>query len=113
MGSLFFAPTQVDFRPVNGVYPLPPSLGTNPLLAIDRMKNPQEIDRFIGSAKVTYNPTTQLLLDYTIGLDNVGFEQRQFLPRNATLTAALVSGRSASIFQSTRVINQDGIAGYT
>jgi TonB-dependent SusC/RagA subfamily outer membrane receptor len=113
MGSLFFAPTQVDFRPVNGVYPLPPSLGTNPLLAIDKMKNPQEIDRFIGSAKVTYNPTTQLLLDYTIGLDNVGFEQRQFLPRNATLTAALVSGRSTSVFQTTRVINQDGIAGYT
>ncbi|HVD59246.1 MAG TPA: TonB-dependent receptor, partial [Gemmatimonadaceae bacterium] len=113
MGSLFFAPTQVDFRPVNGVYPLPPSLGTNPLLAIDKMKNPQEVDRFIGSAKVTYNPTTQLLLDYTIGLDNVGFEQRQFLPRNATLTAALVTGRSSSAFQSTRVINQDGIAGYT
>jgi TonB-dependent SusC/RagA subfamily outer membrane receptor len=113
MGSLFFAPTQVDFRPVNGVYPLPPSLGTNPLLAIDKMRNPQEIDRFIGSAKVTYNPTTQLLLDYTIGLDNVGFEQRQFLPRNATLTAALVTGRASSVFQTTRVINQDGIAGYT
>ena len=113
MGSLFFAPTQVDFRPVNGVYPLPPSLGTNPLLAIDKLKNPQEIDRFIGSAKVTYSPTTQLMLDYTIGLDNVGFEQRQFLPRNATLTAALVSGRSTSVFQNTRVINQDGIAGYT
>jgi TonB-dependent SusC/RagA subfamily outer membrane receptor len=113
MGSLFFAPTQVDFRPVNGVYPLPPSLGTNPLLAIDRLRNPQEVDRFIGSAKVTYNPTTQLLLDYTIGLDNVGFEQRQFLPRNATLTAALVTGRSSSIFQATRVINQDGIIGYT
>ena len=113
MGSLFFAPTHVDFRPVNGVYPLPPSLGTNPLLAIDRMRNPQEIDRFIGSAKLTYNPTSSLLLDYTIGLDNVGFEQRQFLPRNATLTAALVSGRSTSVFQSTRVVNQDGIAGYT
>ena len=36
MGSLFFAPTNVDFRPTNGIYPLPPSLGTNPLLAIDR-----------------------------------------------------------------------------
>ncbi|MBL8981510.1 MAG: TonB-dependent receptor plug domain-containing protein, partial [Gemmatimonadetes bacterium] len=27
MGSLFFAPTNVDFRPTNGIYPLPPSLG--------------------------------------------------------------------------------------
>jgi len=114
MGSLFFAPTNVDFRPVNGIYPLPPALGTNPLLAIDRIRNPQDIDRFIGSAKLTYNPSTQLLLDYTIGLDNVGFEQRQFVPRNAVLgTTPLATGRSSSVFQATRVINQDGLAGYT
>jgi TonB-dependent SusC/RagA subfamily outer membrane receptor len=114
MGSLFFAPTSVDFRPVNGIYPLPPALGTNPLLAIARIRNPQEIDRFIGSAKLTFNPSSQLLLDYTIGLDNVGFEQRQFVPRNAVLgTAALSTGRSQSVFQATRVINQDGVAGYT
>jgi TonB-dependent SusC/RagA subfamily outer membrane receptor len=114
MGSLFFAPTSVDFRPVNGIYPLPPALGTNPLLAIARIRNPQEIDRFIGSAKLTFNPTNQLLLDYTIGLDNVGFEQRQFVPRNAVLgTAPLATGRSQSVFQATRVVNQDGIAGYT
>jgi TonB-dependent SusC/RagA subfamily outer membrane receptor len=114
MGSLFFAPTSTDFRPVNGIYPLPPALGTNPLLAIDKIRNPQEIDRFIGSAKLTFNPTNQLLLDYTIGLDNVGFEQRQFVPRNAVLgTAPLATGRSQSVFQATRVINQDGVAGYT
>lgn len=114
MGSLFFAPTSVDFRPVNGIYPLPPALGTNPLLAIDRIRNPQEIDRFIGSAKLTFNPSTQLLLDYTIGLDNVGFEQRQFVPRGAVLgTAPLSTGRSQSVFQATQVLNQDGVAGYT
>ena len=114
MGSLFFAPTHVDFRPVNGIYPLPPSLGTNPLLAIDRIRNPQTIDRFIGSAKLTWTPLTNLLLDYTIGLDNTGFEQRQFVPRNAVLgTAPLATGRSQSVFQATRVINQDGVASYT
>ncbi|HEX2723704.1 MAG TPA: TonB-dependent receptor, partial [Gemmatimonadaceae bacterium] len=114
MGSLFFAPTNVDFRPVNGIYPLPPALGTNPLLALARIRNPQEIDRFIGSAKLTFNPTTRLLLDYTLGLDNVSFEQRQFIPRNAVLgTTPLVTGRSQSVFQATRVINQDGLAGYT
>ena len=113
MGSLFFAPTNVDFRPVNGVYPLPPSLGTNPLLAIDRIRNPQTIERFIGSAKTTWTPLTSLLLDYTIGIDNVGFEQRQFVPRNAVLgTAPLATGRSQSIFQNTRVINQDAVASY-
>jgi TonB-dependent SusC/RagA subfamily outer membrane receptor len=113
MGSLFFAPTNVDFRPVNGVYPLPPSLGTNPLLAIDRIRNPQTIERFIGSAKSTWTPITNLLVDYTIGIDNVGFEQRQFIPRNAVLgTAPIATGRSQSVFQNTRVINQDGVASY-
>ena len=111
MGSLFFAPTYVDFRPVNGIYPLPPSLGTNPLLAIDRIRNPQTIDRFIGSSKLTWTPLTNLVVDYTIGIDNTGFEQRQFVPRNAVLgTAPLVTGRSQSILQATRVINQDGVA---
>jgi TonB-dependent SusC/RagA subfamily outer membrane receptor len=114
MGSLFFAPTQVDFRPVNGIYPLPPSLGTNPLLAIDRIRNPQTIDRFIGATKLTWTALTNLVLDYTIGIDNTGFEQRQFVPRNAVLgTAPLATGRSQSILQSTRVINQDGVASYT
>jgi TonB-dependent starch-binding outer membrane protein SusC len=114
MGSLFFAPTQVDFRPVNGVYPLPPSLGTNPLLAIARIRNPQQIERFIGSTKLTWTPLSNLLVDYTLGLDNTGFEQRQFVPRNAVLgTAPLATGRSQSVFQASRVINQDGVTSYT
>lgn len=114
MGSLFFAPTSVDFRPVNGIYPLPPALGTNPLLAIDRIRNPQTIDRFIGSTKLTWTPFASLLLDYTVGLDNTGFEQRQFVPRNAVLgTGPLSTGRSQSVVQTTRVINQDGVASYT
>jgi TonB-dependent SusC/RagA subfamily outer membrane receptor len=114
MGSLFFAPTNVDFRPVNGIYPLPPSLGTNPLLAIDRIRNPQTIDRFIGSTKLTFTPVTNLLLDYTIGIDNASFEQDQFVPRGAVLgTAPLATGRSQSVFQSTLVVNQDAVGTYT
>jgi len=114
MGSLFFAPTNVDFRPVNGIYPLPPALGTNPLLAIDRIKNPQTIDRFIGSSKLTWTPMPQLVLDYTIGVDNTSFEQRQFIPRNAVLgTAPNSTGRSQSVFQGNRIVNQDGIATYS
>jgi TonB-dependent SusC/RagA subfamily outer membrane receptor len=114
MGSLFFAPTNVDFRPVNGIYPLPPSLGTNPLLAIDRIRNPQTIDRFIGSTKLTFTPVTNLLLDYTVGVDNASFEQDQFVPRGAVLgTAPLATGRSQSTFQSTLVVNQDAVGTYT
>jgi TonB-dependent SusC/RagA subfamily outer membrane receptor len=114
MGSLFFAPTNIDFRPVNGIYPLPPSLGTNPLLAIDRIRNPQTINRFIGSTKLTWTPVASLLFDYTIGLDNTGFEQDQFVPRNAVLgTAPLATGRSQSVFENTLVVNQDGVGTYT
>jgi TonB-dependent SusC/RagA subfamily outer membrane receptor len=113
MGSLFFAPTNVDFRPANGVYPLPPSLGTNPLLAIARIRNPQQIDRFIGSSKATWTPTTNWLVDYTIGLDNTSFEQRQFVPPGAVLgTIPNATGRSQSVFQSTLVVNQDGVTSY-
>ncbi|HZI42941.1 MAG TPA: TonB-dependent receptor plug domain-containing protein, partial [Gemmatimonadaceae bacterium] len=114
MGSLFFAPTNVNFFPTNGIYPLPPSLGTNPLLAIDKIRNPQQIDRFIGSTKLTWTPLSNVLVDYTLGIDNTGFEQRQFVPRNAVLgTAPLATGRSQSVFQASRVINQDGVGSYT
>jgi TonB-dependent starch-binding outer membrane protein SusC len=114
MGSLFFAPTNVDFRPVNGVYPLPPALGTNPLLAIDRIRNPQTINRFIGSAKFTWTPLSNVVVDYTAGIDNSNFEQRQFIPRAAVLgTAPLSTGRAQSVFSDTRVINQDGFASAT
>ena len=57
---------------------------------------------------------TNLLLDYTIGIDNASFEQGQFVPRGAVLgTAPLATGRSQSIFQSTLVVNQDGVGTYT
>jgi TonB-dependent starch-binding outer membrane protein SusC len=114
MGSLFFAPTSVDFRPVAGVYPLPPALGTNPLLAIARIKNPQTINRFIGSTKLTWTPRENLLVDYTVGVDNGAFEQRQFIPRGAVLGTGLLStGQAAANFQNTRILNQDLVASYT
>ncbi|MBL0171844.1 MAG: SusC/RagA family TonB-linked outer membrane protein [Gemmatimonadaceae bacterium] len=114
MGSLFFAPTSVNFRPVNGIYPLPPALGTNPLLAIDRIKNPQTINRFIGSTKLTWTPRPALLLDYTLGIDAYNFAQSQFIPRNAVLGTALLStGRSQSVMSNNRVVNQDGVGTYS
>ncbi len=87
MGSLFFAPTSVNFRPVNGIYPLPPALGTNPLLAIDRIKNPQTINRFIGSTKVTWTPRPALLLDYK------GVSTPTILPRASSFRAMRCWGR--------------------
>jgi TonB-dependent starch-binding outer membrane protein SusC len=115
MGSLFFAPTQTDFRPNSaGIYPLPPALGTNPLLAIERIKNPQTVNRFIGSTKFTWTPRSDLIVDYTVGLDNASFEQRQFVPRAAVLgTGLLAQGQALSTQSNTRIINQDLVGSLT
>ncbi len=115
MGSLFFAPTNVDFRPVNGIYPLPPSLGTNPLLAIDRIRNPQSIDRFIGSTKLTWTPTSQLLSRLHGRPRQHGLRAAavRAAERRARHRAARHGARRSRSCSSTRVVNQDGVATYT
>ncbi len=114
MGSLFFAPTQTDFRPVNGIFPLPPALGTNPLLAIARIRNPQTINRFLGSTKLTWTPVSKLLVDYTVGIDNTAFEQGQFIPRAAVLgTGPLSTGQSQSVVQNSRILDQNLVSTYS
>jgi TonB-dependent SusC/RagA subfamily outer membrane receptor len=113
MGSLFFAPTNVDFRPVNGVYPLPPSLGTNPLLAIDRIRNPQNIDRFLGSVRLNWTPSENWFFDYVLGLDNSTLTQEQFIPRNAVLGGVEITGQALSSVLGTRTIDQNFTGRYT
>ena len=113
MGSLFFAPTNVDFRPVNGVYPLPPSLGTNPLLAIDRIRNPQDIDRFLGSTRLTWTPRENLFFDYTLGYDGSTLTQGQFIPRNAVLGGVEITGQAVSSVLSSRLIDQNFTGRFT
>jgi len=114
MGSLFFAPTQTDFRPVNGIFPLPPTLGTNPLLAIARIRNPQTVNRFLGSTKLTWTPVPKLLVDYTVGIDNSSFEQGQFIPRAAVLgTGPLSTGQSQSVVQNARILDQNLVSTYS
>src|SRR6185503_14295291 len=79
-----------------------------------RIRNPQQIDRFIGSTKLTWTPREDWLFDYTVGVDNASFEQRQFVPRGAVLGTTLnASGRSQSVFQNTLVVNQDAVSSYT
>ena len=81
--AFLFNPTTYDPRPVSGVYPFGPVLNPNPLLAIDRFKHPQDINRFIGSAQARWNPIDRLTVSYTFGYDGYSLEQSEFFPRGS------------------------------
>jgi TonB-dependent SusC/RagA subfamily outer membrane receptor len=108
--AFLFTPTSYSFFPVNGVYPFSPVASANPLLMISRFKNPQDINRFIGSTHARFTPLTQLSLDYTFGYDGYSMEQREFVPRGAFASGANANGLSADVIRGSRIINQDGVA---
>ena len=111
--ALLFSPTNYSFYPVNGVYPTSPVASANPLLELDRFRNPQDINRFIGSAHARYQPFTSLGIDYTVGYDTYTQEQGEFIPRGAFTAGANANGLSASVLYGSRILNQDATATFT
>jgi TonB-dependent SusC/RagA subfamily outer membrane receptor len=107
--AFFFNPSTYDPRPVNGIYPFAPVLNPNPLLAIERFDNPQDINRFIGNVQARWNPLTRLTLSYNVGYDGYTLEQGQFVPRGGFPGG---TGLSANAIRSSRIINQDAIANF-
>jgi TonB-dependent starch-binding outer membrane protein SusC len=110
--AFLFTPTNYSFFPVNGVYPFSPVASANPLLMVNRFKNPQDINRFIGSARAHFTPLTELNVDYTFGYDGYSMEQREFVPRGAFASGANANGLSADVIRGSRIINQDAVATY-
>lgn len=110
--AFLFNPTTYDPRPVSGVYPFGPVLNPNPLLAIDRLKNPQDINRFIGSAQARWNPLDRLTASYTFGYDGYSLEQSEFFPRGAFPAGTAATGLSANAVRNSRILNQDLVANY-
>jgi TonB-dependent starch-binding outer membrane protein SusC len=110
--AVLFAPTSFSFFPVNGVYPTPASI-VNPLLALDRFRNPQDIDRFIGSTHARLQALDNLSLDYTLGYDGYTLEQSEFYPRGAFPSGVAATGLSANALRRSRILNQDGVATLT
>ena len=108
--AFLFTPTSYSFFPVNGIYPPSPVSSANPLLMIERFKNPQDINRFIGSARAHFTPLTRLNLDYTFGYDGYTLEQREFVPRGAFVAGANANGLSADVIRGSTIINQDAVA---
>jgi TonB-dependent starch-binding outer membrane protein SusC len=108
--AFLFTPTNYSFFPVNGVYPISPVSSANPLLMIDRFKNPQDINRFIGSAHAHFTPFKSVTADYTLGYDGYSMEQREFIPRGAFASGGNANGLSADVVRGSRIINQDAVA---
>ena len=110
--AFLFNPTTFDPRPVAGVYPFGPVLNPNPLLAIERFKNPQDINRFIGSAQARWTPLDQLSVNYTLGYDGYSMEQGEFFPRGSFPTGTAATGLAANAISNSRILNQDLVANY-
>lgn len=111
--AFLFTPTSYSFFPVNGVYPVSPVASANPILMIDRFRNPQDVRRFIGNTRGQWTPRSDLNVTYTLGYDGYTMEQREFIPRGAFPSGAQANGLSADVIQSSRIINQDGVATWT
>lgn len=111
--ALLFTPTTFSFYPVNGVYPQAPTGSgfSNPLAVIDLWKAPQTVNRFIGSANAVYTPTSNLLMQYTLGFDGYQMEADQFIPRNTI--ASEPTGYTTAIIRDSRIVNNDGVATLT
>lgn len=110
--AFLFNPTTFDPRPVAGVYPFGPVLNPNPLLAIERFKNPQDINRFIGSAQARWTPLDQLSVNYTLGYDGYSMEQGEFFPRGSFPSGTAATGLAANAISNSRILNQDLVANY-
>jgi TonB-dependent SusC/RagA subfamily outer membrane receptor len=111
--ALLFTPTNFSFFPVNGVYPKPATGAgfPNPLDVIENWKAPQDVSRFIGSARARWTPSARLALEYTLGYDGYQMEVRQVIPRGSL--AAEPTGRSVSVTRDSRILNSDGLATYS
>ena len=111
--AFLFNPSSYDPRPVSGVYPFGPVLNPNPLLAIDRFKHPQDINRFIGSAQARWNPIDPLTVSYTFGYDGYSLEQSEFFPRGAFPPPSTAqTGLASNGINNSRILNQDVVANH-
>jgi TonB-dependent SusC/RagA subfamily outer membrane receptor len=111
--ALLFTPTTFSFYPVNGIYPQAPTGSgfSNPLAVIDLWKAPQKVNRFIGNTSAVYTPTSNLLMQYTLGFDGYQMEADQFIPRGTI--ASEPTGYTTAIIRDSRIVNNDGVATLT
>ncbi|MDQ3698160.1 MAG: TonB-dependent receptor [Gemmatimonadota bacterium] len=108
--AFLFNPTTYDPRPMAGVFPFGPIIPVNPLLQLERFRNPQDVNRFIGSMQARWNPLSPLTVNYTFGYDGYSLEQSQFFPRGAFPGGADATGLAGNDVRNSRIVNQDAVA---
>jgi TonB-dependent starch-binding outer membrane protein SusC len=111
--AIVFAPTTLDLRardPVTGDF-VNRTAGTfeNPLLVLENWKNPQDINRFVGSLQMRANPIGSLRLNYSLGYDQYAMETAQSIPRG---DVSAILGSASSINRRNLLVNNDVSATY-
>jgi TonB-linked SusC/RagA family outer membrane protein len=111
--AIVFTPTTVDLAardPVTGglvntlAGPFP-----NPLDVIENWKQPQDVNRFVGSLQLKANPLQQLRLGYTLGFDRYEMETAQSIPRG---DVSFPLGSASSANRRNMLLNNDLNASY-
>jgi len=94
---------------VTGVYPsLAPTglLRTNPLEAVNRFDFDQQTSRFIGDITLSAEPTKNLSINYTLGVDNATQLATAFIPIGNT-TPANTTGYARKADRISLLLNND------
>jgi TonB-dependent starch-binding outer membrane protein SusC len=110
--AIVFTPTTVNLAardPETGALLNKAYVFPNPLDVIANWKNPQDVDRFIGSFQMHANPFTGMTLVYRFGFDTYSMSTSQFIPRGSTLAPL---GGATDALRNNYLLNNDLIGSY-
>ncbi|MBF8296045.1 MAG: SusC/RagA family TonB-linked outer rane protein [Bacteroidetes bacterium] len=108
-----FQPNWFDLSPnAEGKYPTPPNAGfANELEVMDRWKNPDRVNRFIGGLQLTGTPLSNLSMEYRVGLDQYRENANRQMPIGSS--AGYLTGFSQQATQDVLLVNNDITATHT
>ena len=114
--NLIFGPNIINYEadPNSGEYPNSSNYGiytANPLDVIRNWKAPQELDRFIGGAKLTFKPLANLTMNLNYGYDTYTNIAKEYTPKNSSATQRK-DGYSKSAVKTSKLFNMDYDASY-
>lgn len=111
--NIIFGPNTKDYNkdPETGIYPSN-AYTANPLDVIYNWSAPQEIDRIISGAKLSFTPSDNFVMNFNLGYDTYTNVAKEFTPRNSSAPSR-VDGYSASASKTSKLFNMDIDASYT
>lgn len=106
--NLAYLPNWLDQNPVNGIYPINPITGQNPLEIVDKAVNHEQTNRFIQSISATaflFNkPEHSLKLQVQGGIDYLNTESEAYMPEDVQFQTRRANP-GASRYTKSRNIN--------